>query len=170
MLFFYSKSLWLLSKSLCTHQDNIHGHSVMLQWNIHFIVKFRHKAATCPRALLSFSAHWSVDYSWPLLYLEPTGDHRGKHHLGESFPSCKSTIMATGMEAALHWCLDAFYMGCVTTKTEQWCPKQTPQMCVQLIRFPEFCTARESCTSVSFLMEITTSKGNSLADSLDFSG
>lgn len=121
----------------------------MLQWNTHFIV--RDKAATCPRALLSFPAHWSTDYSWPLLYLEPTGDHRGKHHLGESFPSCKSARVATGMEAALQWCLDDSYMCCGTTKTEQWCPKQRS---VQLITFPKFCTARESCTNVSFIVEI----------------
>lgn len=32
------KCLWFLSKSLRTHQDNIHGHSVMLQWNICFML------------------------------------------------------------------------------------------------------------------------------------
>lgn len=109
-------------KALSAHQDNIHGHSVMLQLNTCFIVRSRDKAAT------KLSMGPSVFFSpWPLLYLEPTGDHRGKHHLGESFPSCKSTIIAIGMEAALHWGLDAFYKCCVTTKTEQWCSKQLPQ-------------------------------------------
>lgn len=101
----------------------------MVQWSTCFVVKSRDKAATCPHALLSFSAHWSMAYSWPLLYLEPTRDHRGKHHLGESFPSCKSAVIAIGMEAALPWCLYDFCECCVTTKTEQWCPKPPPQMC-----------------------------------------
>lgn len=164
-------SLLFLSKSLSTHQDNSHEHSVMLQWNTHFTV--RDKAATCPCALLSFPAHWSTDYSWPLLCLEPTGGkhphfpHRGKHHLGESFLPCKSAVIATRMEAALHWMLS---VSAVWLQRLSSGVQSNHHRCVQLIGFPKFCTARESCTIVSFIVEIMTCKGYSVADSLDFSG
>lgn len=164
------KSLWFLSKDLIPQQDNIHRYSVILQWNTDITARSRDKAATCQKALLPSAAYWSTDYSWSPPDLATTGDHRGKHHPGESCTSYKSTVIATGTEAALRWCLEAFNVSSLTTKTKQCCPKRPPQKCAACQIPHHFARSGNHASMCHLQWKSQPHKGYNLADSLDISG
>lgn len=124
-----------------------------------------------PLAKMPFCLLQPIEYSWPPPEPGATGHHRGKHHVGKSSTSCRSSTIAKRTEALLCWCLEAFDMCCLTNKTKQSCPKKHSRKYGACLTVSHSFTQSGNRASMCHLRWKSRShKGYSLADCLDFSG